>query len=76
MSNLLWREVGEGRYRADFPIGREEGQRMKGFMEIQQDMIGNWGLTLSHSAGEKTNLRNYNDLQLVFQAADKYVSTK
>ena len=75
LSNLLWREVGEGRYRADFPKGREEGQRMKGFMEIQQDMLGNWDLTLTHSAGETTNLRNYNDLQLVFQAADKHVST-
>mgnify|MGYP006448313545 CR=1 FL=1 len=67
--------MGEGRYRADFPKGREEGQRMKGFMEIEQDMLGNWDLTLTHSAGETTNLRNYSDLQLVFQAADKHVST-
>ena len=48
---------------------------MKGFMEIEQDMLGNWDLTLTHSAGETTNLRNYSDLQLVFQAADKHVST-
>ena len=48
---------------------------MKGYMEIQQDMLSNWDLTLTHSAGETTQLRNYNDLQLVFQAADKYVST-
>jgi len=74
MSNLLWREVGKDRYRADFPKS-EDSRAMRGYMEIQPDMIGNWDLTLTHSAGETTQLRNYNDLQLVFQAADKHVST-
>ena len=75
MSNLLWREVGKDRYRADFPKSDEASRTMRGYMEIQPDMIGNWDLSLTHSAGETTQLRNYNDLQLVFQAADKYVST-
>ncbi len=74
MSNLLWREVGKDRYRADFPKS-EDSRAMRGYMEIQPDMIGNWDLSLTHSAGETTQLRNYNDLQLVFQAADKHVST-
>ena len=75
MSNLLWREVGEGRYRADFPRPKEDSNPVRGYLEIQQDMIGNWDLTLTAQRGQTTQLRNYNDLQLVFQAADKYVST-
>lgn len=76
MSNLLWREVGKSRYRADFPKSRDhDGNAIRGYLEIQQDMLGNWDLTLTHSKGEVTQLRNYNDLNLVMQAADKHVST-
>ena len=73
MSNLLWREVGKDRYRADFPKSDEASRTMRGYMEIQPDMIGNWNLTLTHSAGKTTQLRNYNNLQLVFQAANSLI---
>lgn len=69
MSELKWYMTGENKYRADI----KGGDAKRGNIEVKLDEIGHWEITHNKPNGIETTIRRRNDVDIAFQAADKYI---